>query len=115
MRLLRLPLLLCLLAPGILRAQSNLVLIVGPECYYPNASIRTVLGTEATDVNVIGTPSALTFAGKLINVIFAGPNGADLTVGQYSNTIVMPFQSARALMWKDSPATTARTRPAISR
>src|SRR5580765_3056231 len=89
----RLPLILCLLAPAMLQAQSNLVLIVGPECYSPGAHTRVVLGTEATDVNVVGTPSAFTFTGKLINVFFAGPNGADLTVGQYSNTTVMPFQS----------------------
>jgi Right handed beta helix region len=94
MRFLRLPLVLCLLAPAVLRAQSNLVLIVGPDCYYPHAPIRTVIGTDATNISVFGNPSAFTVNGKGMVLSFGGPNGANLTLGQYSNTTAAVFNGS---------------------
>jgi hypothetical protein len=67
-------------------AQSNLVLLVTQPAAYVGAA-QVHVTTSAEDISLSGTPSVFTASAFGFTLNFAGPDGAELAVGTYTNAV----------------------------
>jgi hypothetical protein len=74
-------------------AQSNMVLIVSPSAEFIGQG-QTNYTTNPGAIAISGTAAAVTVTSLGFTSTMAGPGGAALAVGQYSNVVQYPFNGA---------------------
>src|SRR5690348_1571531 len=79
-----------LLAAGLARAQSNLVMFLSQPGDYIGQG-QTLVTTNSANFSISGSPATFNIGAFGYNIYFSGPGGTNLDVGTYTNAARWPF------------------------